>query len=80
MIPISNDQFAWAHRAYDLGVGSKPIPVKTLTSDNLAAAIDFALQDNIKTKAITLAKNIATEHGALDCAKIIVAILERNSE
>ena len=75
IIPFANDQFAWAHRAYDLGVGSKPIPVKTLTSANLAVAIDFALQDNIKTNAKTLAKNIANENGALDCAKVIVASL-----
>ena len=65
IIPFANDQFAWAHRAYDLGVGSKPIPAKTLTSDNLAVAIEFALQDNIKINAKTLAKNIATENGAL---------------
>ncbi|MGV8981511.1 glycosyltransferase [Clostridium sp.] len=77
IVPFANDQFAWAHRAYDLGVGSKPIPAKTLTSDNLAAAIDFALQDNIKIKAKTLAKDIATENGALDCAKVIVASLAR---
>lgn len=77
IIPFANDQFAWAHRAYDLGVGSKPIPVKTLTSDNLAAAIEYALQDNIKIKAKILAKNIATENGALDCAKVIIASLER---
>lgn len=77
IIPFSNDQFAWAHRAYDLGVGSKPIPAKTLTSDNLAAAIHFALQDNIKAKSKTLAKNISAENGALDCAKVIVASLER---
>ena len=24
IVPFSNNQFAWAHRAYDLGVGSKP--------------------------------------------------------
>jgi len=77
IVPFANDQFAWAHRAYDLGVASNPIPVKILTSDNLAVAIDFALQDNIKTKAKTLARNIATENGALDCAKVIVASLTR---
>ena len=77
IVPFSNDQFAWAHRAYDLGFGSKPIPAKTLTPDNLALAIEFALQDTIKAKAKTLAKNIATENGALDCAKVIVASLER---
>ena len=77
IIPFSNDQFAWAYRAYDLGVASKPIPAKTLTSDNLAMAMDFALQDIIKANAKILAKNIATENGALDCAKVIVASLER---
>ena len=77
IIPFANDQFAWAHRAYDLGVGSKPIPSKKLTSDNLAAAIDFALKGNIKTNTKNLAKNIATENGALDCAKVIVASLAK---
>mgnify|MGYP001558150146 FL=1 len=40
-------------------------------------AIDFALQDNIKENAKNLAKNIATENGALDCAKVIVASLAK---
>jgi len=40
IIPFSNDQFAWAHRAYDLGVGSKPIPKKKLTSGNLAEQLE----------------------------------------
>ena len=75
IIPFANDQFAWGHRAFDLGVGSKPIPIKTLTSDNLAVAIEFALQDKIKANSKTLAKNIATENGASDCAKVIVASL-----
>ena len=56
IIPFSNDQFAWAHRAYDLGVGSKPIPIKKLTSDNLAEAINFALQDEIVANAKLLQK------------------------
>jgi sterol 3beta-glucosyltransferase len=77
IIPFANDQHAWAHRAYDLGVGSKPIPIKTLTSDNLAEAINYALQDKIVATAKTLAKNIATENGARDCAKIIVDTLRR---
>jgi sterol 3beta-glucosyltransferase len=77
IIPFSNDQFAWAHRAYDLGVGSKPIPSKKLTSDNLAEAINFALQDKIVSNAKALAKNIASENGARDCAKVIIDCLKR---
>jgi sterol 3beta-glucosyltransferase len=77
IIPSSNDQFAWAHRAYDLGVGSKPINMKKLTAENLSEAINFALQDEIASNAKTLAKNITTENGARDCAKIIVSCLEK---
>lgn len=77
IVPFSNDQFAWAHRAYDLGVGAKPIPKKELSSDKLADAIKFALTDKIIAKARTLGHNIATENGAMECAKIIVKCLER---
>lgn len=77
IIPFSNDQFAWAHRAYDLGVGSEPIYRKNLTSDKLSSAIQFALKDDIIQNAKTLSKNISTENGAKDCAKIIADYLER---
>ncbi|MFZ5352350.1 MAG: glycosyltransferase [Bacillota bacterium] len=76
IIPFSNDQFAWAHRAYDLGVGSKPIPAKSLTSDKLSEAINFALQDKIALNAKELAKNISRENGAAECAKVILDCLE----
>jgi sterol 3beta-glucosyltransferase len=77
IIPFSNDQFAWAHRSYDLGVGAKPISKKELTSDKLAAAIRFALTDQIVANAKTLGKKIATENGAMECAQIILNCLER---
>jgi sterol 3beta-glucosyltransferase len=77
IIPFSNDQFAWAHRAYDLGVASKPVPIKKLTSAKLADAIIFALQDKIAVKAQALANNIAAENGARDCAEIIAGCLEK---
>jgi sterol 3beta-glucosyltransferase len=77
IIPFSNDQFAWAHRAYDLGVGSKPIPKRELSVDKLAEAFRFALSDNIIANAKSLGRNIATENGAMECAKIILDCLER---
>ncbi len=77
IIPFANDQHAWAHRAYDLGVGAKPIPIKKLTSDNLAAAINYALEDKVVENARGLGKSIATESGARDCAKIIVDTLTK---
>lgn len=77
IVPFSNDQFAWAHRAYDLGVGAKPIPKKELSSDRLADAIKFALTDKIVSNAKTLGKKIATENGAMECARIIMKCLDR---
>ncbi|MBE4910579.1 glycosyltransferase family 1 protein [Bacillus luteolus] len=75
IVPFANDQHAWAHRAYDLSVGSKPIPIKALTSDNLATAIHYALEEKIVENSKTLAKNIATENGVRDCARVIVESL-----
>lgn len=77
IIPFSNDQFAWAYRAYDLGVGVKPIPKNELTSDRLAAAINDAFHDNIITEAKVLGENIATETGAKMCAEVIINTLKK---
>lgn len=77
IIPFANDQHAWAHRAYDLGVGSKPISIKKLTSDNLAESIKYALHDKIIENAKKLALNISNENGAKDCAKVIVDSLRK---
>lgn len=77
IIPFSNDQFAWAHRAFDLGVGAKPIYKKDLTVDKLAEGINYALNKDIIERAEILSKNIALEDGALDCAKEIVDMLNR---
>jgi len=76
IIPFSNDQFAWAHRSYDLGVGPKPIYRKDLTADKLAVAIKFAHSNNIVKNSKTLGQNIATENGASDCSQVVVSCLE----
>lgn len=77
IIPFSNDQFAWAHRAYDLGVGTKPIYKKNLTANKLAEGINFALNKDIVSNAKVLAENIKNENGAADCAKIIATMLNK---
>lgn len=77
IIPFSNDQFAWAHRAFDLGVGCKPIYKKDLTADRLADGIAYALNKDIVDNSKTLSEKIFLEQGALDSAKIIVNVLER---
>lgn len=76
IIPFSNDQFAWAHRAFDLDVGAKPIYRKNLTADKLVEGINFALDKNIASNAKKLSQSIASENGALDCAKVITHMLK----
>ena len=41
------DQFAWGQRAFELGVGPKPIPKKKLSAEKLAAAISEALTEKV---------------------------------
>jgi len=71
IIPFSNDQFAWAHRSYHLGVGAAPLAKKNLTSDKLAGAIRFALSEPVVANAKALGAKIAAENGAEECARII---------
>ncbi len=66
IVPFSNDQFAWAHRAYDIGVGCKPISKKKLTADKLAEEITYAMQSKVKEKALVLRWDIANENDAAD--------------
>ncbi len=74
IIPFSNDQFAWAHRAYDIGVGAKPLKKNKFTAGELAEAIKYALSNEVVTKAKKLGEQIATENGARDCANVIAKL------
>jgi sterol 3beta-glucosyltransferase len=75
IIPFSNDQFAWACRSFDLGVGAKPLNRKKLSAKDLADAIDYVLSDRIEANARALSLKMMTEDGAGDCAKVIVKSL-----
>ena len=72
IVPFANDQFAWAHRAYDLGVGSMPIPRKKITVEALIDAINYVQSNEIIQNAETLSDNIASENGLSESAKIIM--------
>jgi sterol 3beta-glucosyltransferase len=71
IIPYSNDQFAWGRRVFELGVGSKPIPRKKLTAENLSDAINFVLTGKITAASKELGSKIQSENGAETAAKII---------
>lgn len=71
IIPFSNDQFAWAYRAYDLGIGSKPLNKKELTVEKLISAFRYALQEPIISNSKEMGRKIRQENGAYECAAII---------
>lgn len=71
IIPFSNDQFAWAHRAYHLGIGAKPIPKKELTAQRLAEGILESLSSETVEKAKSVGERIRRENGAKACAEVL---------
>ena len=73
IVPFSNDQFAWAHRSHDLGIGVKPIYVNDLNADNLSQAIKDAHKPIIIAKSKSVGNAIQLENGAKDCAVLILS-------
>ncbi len=74
--PFALDQFAWAQRSYELGVGSKPLPAKRLSAQLLAEAIRFATSRDRIENARILGENIARENGAQEAALVIAEALK----
>ncbi len=70
--PFFADQPFWGQRVYELGVGSKPIPRKRLTVDNLAEAIGQAVSDEeMRKRAASLGERIRAENGIAQAVAII---------
>ncbi len=76
IIPFSNDQFAWAHRAYDLGVAPKPFSKKQLTAERLADALQFSQREDVRSKAAALGASVRAEHGTRDAVAVILSALK----
>jgi UDP:flavonoid glycosyltransferase YjiC (YdhE family) len=72
--PFFGDQPFWAGRVFDLGVGPKPVPRKSLSVDTLAAAIESATTDaDMRERAANLGERIRAEDGV---AAAVAAIEE----
>ncbi len=78
IVPFSNDQFAWAYRSFDLGIGIKPIHKKDLSVENLAFAIESAFDQQIALKAKELGGKITTETGLQDAVEAILGSLNHD--
>jgi UDP:flavonoid glycosyltransferase YjiC (YdhE family) len=74
ILPHILDQFFWARRIAELGIGPRAIPVNLVTADVLAERVEAAVADPaIRARAAALAPAIRARNGAADA----VSHLER---
>ena len=78
IIPFMGDQAFWGARVASLGVGTKPIARKKLTTDLLAEAISEAVSNTtMQRKAATVGQNIRDEKG-VETAVMLVEQLSQS--
>jgi UDP:flavonoid glycosyltransferase YjiC (YdhE family) len=73
--PVFADQPFWGRRVAQLGVGPSPIPLRKLTVDLLAQAIETALSDTaMRQRAAELGAKIQAEDGIANAISILEKI------
>lgn len=81
VVPFFADQPLWARCVERLGVGPRPVPLKRLTVDRLAAAIRAAVTDEgMARRAADLGAKIRGEDGVGNAVAIVDRTLRRRSE
>jgi sterol 3beta-glucosyltransferase len=76
--PFFGDQPYWGARVYALGVGSKPLPQKKLSVDDLAAAIvEVTSNQKIRKNAQLIGDKLSHENGVANALGIIENILAK---
>ena len=76
VVPFVFDQFYWAERIVQLGVGPSPIPYKKLTVERLQEAIQVGVNDlRIKQNAVELGQKIQQENGIESAIGILEKII-----
>ncbi|KAK0385361.1 hypothetical protein NLU13_7837 [Sarocladium strictum] len=63
VVPFFGDQQFWGDMVAEAGAGPKPIPQRTLDSDNLAEAIRVCLTDSARTAARGISERMKSESG-----------------
>lgn len=76
VVPHLYDQFYWAHRVQQLGIGSAVAGLESLTVDGLVNALRLGLRPEVATHARALASGIRTD-GAHDAARRIVGTFDQ---
>ena len=70
-VPFFGDQYYWTRRAYELGIGTKPIARGRLSAENLAQAIQKATTDSwMRDDAAHIGKRIRAENGVANAVAV----------
>ncbi|CAN8260195.1 unnamed protein product [Cochlearia groenlandica] len=69
IVPFFGDQLFWGERVHARGVGPAPIPVEEFSLHKLEDAINFMLDDKVKSCAETLANAMKDEDGVSGAVK-----------
>jgi sterol 3beta-glucosyltransferase len=66
VVPFFGDQPFWGQMIAKRNAGPVPVPFKQMTAESLAASINFALKDDVRSAVEEMAASIAEEDGATD--------------
>lgn len=76
--PFFADQPYWGARVHALGAGSKPIPQKKLTAENLSAALhEVTTNKEIQRSAEMIGEHLRAENGIANAIAIIEDVVQR---
>ncbi|KAL2644152.1 hypothetical protein R1flu_011739 [Riccia fluitans] len=79
VVPFFGDQPFWGDRIHAKGVGPPPIPVDQFSLDKLVKAIEYMLNDEVKTRADDIAKAMEKEDGVDGAVKAFHKHLPRDT-
>jgi vancomycin aglycone glucosyltransferase len=77
IVPHFADQFYWAERLHQLGIGSRPVSIKHLTEDRLAGMMRQVDSEEMFREAKKIARRINPLRGIHQTAKRIVSVANR---
>ena len=78
VIPYFADQHFWGSRVRQLGVGPLPIPRKSLSEENLTAALHQALNDKqMRKKAAAVGQHLQEENGVTRAVHLIESYFDK---
>ena len=77
VVPFFGDQFFWGNMVRRAGIGPAPIPYSTLKAEDLASAIQQALEPSLQLRARDLGSKVHGENGLETTIQLINADLHK---